>query len=302
MTRKIVVGLLSDAQEFQLMQASDAKAAAARAGLGIEVLFADNNAVLQIQQLFRHVHAPEEERPYAIVVETVTGEGLERVARNAVKAGIGWVLVNRHAPYVDALRAERPDLPVFSVGVDQPEVGRIHARQAVTLVPRGGAVLYLQGPADTWAAQGRLQGMQEALKAVSTKLELKVLNGDWTQGSAYKAVLAWLRLKSSENFRAQLIVGQNDSMAVGARQALAELRHTGARDLPATGCDGLPEGGQKLVAEGVLSATVITPTTTGPAIEMLARHLAGTPAPAERILAPKSFPPEDELARRRARP
>jgi ABC-type sugar transport system substrate-binding protein len=144
--------------------------------------------------------------------------------------------------------------------------------------------------------------MQEALKAASTKLELKVLNGDWTQESARKAVTGWLRLKSSENFRAQLIVGQNDSMAVGARQALAELRHTGARDLPATGCDGLPEGGQKLVAQGVLSATVITPTTTGPAIEMLARHLAGTPAPAERILAPKSFPAEDELARRKARP
>src|SRR5512141_1294884 len=110
--RNVVVALLSDQQEFQVMQAGDARAAAALAGLGVEVLFADNNAVQQIQQLYKHVHAPEPERPAAIVVETVTGEGVERVARNAVKAGIGWVLINRAGTYLEALRQERPDLPI----------------------------------------------------------------------------------------------------------------------------------------------------------------------------------------------
>ena len=71
-------------------------------------LFADNNAVQQIHQLFRHVHAPEGERPAAIVVETVTGEGLERVARNAVAAGIGWVLLNRQVPLRRGAAPGRP--------------------------------------------------------------------------------------------------------------------------------------------------------------------------------------------------
>ena len=73
MAHKVVVALLSDKQEFQLMQAAEAREAAARAGLEVDVHFADNNAVLQIHQLFKYVHAPEAERPAAIICETVTG-------------------------------------------------------------------------------------------------------------------------------------------------------------------------------------------------------------------------------------
>ena len=38
------------------------------------------HAVVQIQQLFKHIHAPEGGRPSAVVVEATTSEGLERVA------------------------------------------------------------------------------------------------------------------------------------------------------------------------------------------------------------------------------
>src|SRR5512139_436936 len=149
MTPRVVVGLLSDAQEFQLMQAADAREAGARAGLAVEVVFADNNAVQQIHQLFRYIHVPQDERPAAIVVETVTGEGLERVARNAVAAGIGWVLLNRQVPYVEALRQAYPGLAIANVTVDQEEVGQIQGRQLRALLPQGGSVLYVQGPSDT---------------------------------------------------------------------------------------------------------------------------------------------------------
>ena len=37
-----------------------------------------------------------------------------------------------------------------------------------------------------------------------------------------------------------------------------------------TGCDGLPDGGQRLVREGVLAATVVTPSNAGPVAWMLA--------------------------------
>ncbi len=138
MAAKVVVALLSERQEFQLMQAADARECAARAGLEIEVLFAEDNAIQQIHQLFERIHAPEAERPAAIVVESVTGEGLERVARNAVKAGIGWVLVNGKVTYLDALRKERSDLPIASVSVDNEEAGRIQGRQLRALLPEGG--------------------------------------------------------------------------------------------------------------------------------------------------------------------
>jgi ribose transport system substrate-binding protein len=298
MAARVVVGLLSDQQEFQLMQAADARETAQRAGLTAEVVFADNNAVLQIHQLFKEIHAPEGERPAAIVAETVTGEGLERVARNAVRAGVGWVLMNRNVTYLDALRAERPDLPVSNVTVDQEEVGRIQGRQLRALLPQGGPVLYFQGPSDTWAAIGRLRGAEEAVRGAG--IELKVLNGDWTEASAEKALSTWLRLKTSEGLRPAAIAAQNDSMAIGALRAVRAHRAEWAT-APLIGCDGLPEGGQKLVSSGELTATIVTPTTAGPALQLVARALAGERSPAELKLAPRSFPPEQELAKRRAR-
>ncbi len=155
MKRQVVVSLLTSKQDFQLAQAEAAREAAGSAGLGVEVLFAENNGVTQIHQLFQLITRPEAERPLAMVVETVAGEGLERVARNAVKAGIGWVLMNRDAAYVDALRAERSDLAISNVSVDNEDAGRIQGRQLRILLPKGGRVLYLQGPGDT-AAFGRL--------------------------------------------------------------------------------------------------------------------------------------------------
>ena len=117
--RSILVSLLAQDQEFQRLQADDARAAAARAGLDAEVLFADNTAVLQIQQLYRAIHRPSDARPAAIVVETVVGEGLERVAHAAVEAGIGWILVNRRVAYLEDLRRRHPELPISLVGTDQ---------------------------------------------------------------------------------------------------------------------------------------------------------------------------------------
>ena len=50
MPDKIVVSLPEGDNEYQRLQAADAQAAAARLGLAVEVLYADNNAVLQIQR------------------------------------------------------------------------------------------------------------------------------------------------------------------------------------------------------------------------------------------------------------
>ncbi len=295
MAAKVGVGLLTDQQEFQLMQAAGAREAAARAGLEIEVLFADNNAVVQIHQLFRHIHAPETARPAALVVETVANEGFERVARNAVKAGIGWVLVNRSGSHLDELRAERSDLPISSVSVDNVEAGRIQGRQLRALLPGTGLVVYVQGPSDTATASDRLHGTQEVIQG--TGIELRILNGDWTEESGEKALSSWLRLKTTEALHPSLVCCQNDSMAVGARRAIRQHRKEWA-DLPFTGCDGLPEGGQKLVRKGELTATVVTPPPAGAAVSLVARALAGTPVPAEVRLAPQSYPKEEELLAR----
>ena len=289
---KVVVALLNADQEFQQLQARDARESAARLKLDVEVAFAEGHAVVQIQQLFQHIHAPEAERPAAIVIEPATGEGLERVARNAVKAGIGWILVNARVTYVDELRQAYPALPIATVGADQKEIGRIQGRQCRALLPGGGRVLCVQGPADSAATAGRLEGLKETL---GPAFEIRGVNGDWTEAGGEKAVVSWLRLKTAEAFQPEVVACQNDSMAVGARKALREHRlEWGA--VAFLGCDGLPEGGQKLVADGVLAATVVTPSNTGPALEIVARWLQATHVPPREVLLPaRSHPAEDRL-------
>lgn len=289
---KVVVALLNADQEFQQLQALDARESAARLKLDVEVAFAEGHAVVQIQQLFKHIHAPEAERPVAIVVEAATGEGLERVARNAVKAGIGWILVNARVAYVDELRQAHPGLAIATLGADQGEIGRIQGRQCRALLPGGGHVLCVQGPSDSAATTGRLEGLKETL---GPAFEVRGVNGDWTEAGGQKAIVSWLRLKTAEAFRPHVVACQNDSMAVGARKALREHRpEWGA--LAFLGCDGLPEGGQKMVAEGALAATVVNPSNTGPALELVARWLQAKQLPPREVrLAAKSHPPEDRI-------
>jgi len=297
MKARVIVSLLTSAQEFQLMQAADARAAGQRMGLEVEVVFAENNAIQQIQQLYSFIHAPEDSRPAALLVEAVSSEGMERVARNAVKAGIGWVVQQWKTDYLAALRAQHPKVPIVSVAVDEEEIGTIQARQVRALLPQGGGILVVQGPIDSTTATRRHDGLVSGLRGSGIEIRT-ALRGDWTARSAEAAVTSWLRLKSSEGTRIDAVVGQNDSMASGARAAIRASRNDWSR-LPFTGCDGLPEGGRRMVAAGELTATLLKPTTTGAAVELVARTLRGAPAPPEVVLHAVSHPPLETLARRR---
>jgi ABC-type sugar transport system substrate-binding protein len=84
-------------------------------------------------------------------------------------------------------------------------------------------------------------------------------------------------------------------MAAGARKALRAHRSDWGA-LAFLGCDGLPEGGQKMVADGVLAATIVTPSNTGPALEVVARWLQTKQLPPrEVLLAARSHPAEDRI-------
>ncbi len=291
----MLVSLLADDQEFQRLQAADAREAAFLHGLEVEVLFAENNPIVQIQQLFKAVHADPVSRPCAIVTETVTGEGLERVARNAVKAGIGWILINRRVAYLGELIRGNPGVPVASVGTDQAEVGRIQGRQFRSLLPHGGTLVYIQGPPDTSVAQERLAGMESIV--AGGHIRVHVASGLWTEKSGEQAVNSFLRLKTWEQAPPDLVGSQNDAMAVGALRALRAFTGADVAHVPVTGCDGLRDGGRRLVDTGELAATVITRSNTGPALEMLAQHLkTRRPLPADVLLPATSYPAEAKLA------
>jgi ABC-type sugar transport system substrate-binding protein len=289
---KVMVSLLSEDQDYQVMQAEDARATAERLGMDVEIAFAESHAVIQIQQLFKAIHAPEGERPAALIVEPAVGEGLERVARNAARAGIGWFLVNIRAGYMDELRKAHPKVPVTMIGTDQTEIGRIQGRQCRALLPDGGRVLSVQGPADSTATHQRSEGLLEVL---GEDFEVRTLNGDWTGVAADKAVMAWLRLKSAAAFQPDIVAAQNDLMGVGVRKAFTTNRPDWA-GIPYIGSDGLIDGGRKLVADGAFAATIVTPSNMGPALEQVKSWLdTGEIPPRELVLQAASYPAEVDL-------
>jgi len=296
---KFLVSLTTDDNDYQIEQALSAEQAARKFGVEVQIIYADNDAITQSTQLLKAIQSVETHRPDAIIFEPVGGTALPQVARAAATAGIGWAILNRDASYVADLR-KTTTAPIFVVTSDHLEIGRIQGRQFAALLPHGGAVLYIQGPAENSAARDRTTGMQETKPA---NLHVTLLRGQWTEESSQRAVRSWLKLTTSHKAAIDLVGAQDDSMAIGARNAFEELTNETERErwlkLPFTGCDGLPKTGEAWVSSGLLAATVFVPPNTGQAIEMLVDAMQRKKAIPERALTvPVSIPSLDVLKSR----
>jgi len=292
---RILVSLTTNDNDYQIEQAQSAEQAAGKLGVAAEIIYANNDAINQSTQLLRAIQAAPEERPSAIVFEPVGGTALPQVARAAANAGIGWAVLNRDASYIEELRRGSNNA-IFAVSSDHVEIGRIQGRQFGALLPRGGTVLYIQGPSENSAAKERTLGMQETKPA---NVQIIALRGQWTEESSMRSVRSWLKLTTSQKTTVDVVSAQDDSMAVGARKAFEELPELD-RDrwlrLPFTGCDGLPKTGQAWVRSGLLTATVFVPPNAGQAIEMFVQAIQQKKRPAERVFTvPSSIPSLDSL-------
>ena len=288
---RILVSLTTNDNDYQIEQAQSAEQAASKLGVSAEIVYANNDAINQSTQILRAIQASPEDRPSAIVFEPVGGTALPQVARAAAAGGIGWAVLNRDANYIEELR-KTSSAAIFAISSDHVEIGRIQGRQFSAMLPRGGTVLYIQGPSENSAAKERTVGMQETKPA---NVQIIALRGQWTEESAQRAVRSWLKLTTSQKTAVDLIAAQDDSMAVGARKAFEEIPNEGDRErwlkLPFTGCDGLPKTGQAWVRSGLLAATVFVPPNAGQAIEMFVQAIEQKKRPPERVFTvPSSIP------------
>jgi ABC-type sugar transport system substrate-binding protein len=189
------------------------------------------------------------------------------------------------------VRQQFADRAIFAVTPEQAEIGRIHGLQVHALMPSGGCVLCVTGPLSASSARQRLDGLESV---IVDPYRLVTLTADWTAEGARLALERWLNNVPKDTEVPRVFVAQNDEMALGLRQA---ARDAAVRlNLPldkATiiGCDGTPSFGQRLVREGRLRATVVTPPASGPAVEWIARmRRSGEIPPALVIQTVTSFP------------
>jgi len=294
---RFVVSLITKENDYQVEQAAAAQAAAHKLGVDVQILYADNDAITQSTQLLKVIQADSVERPQGIIFEPAGGTAFPQVAQAAANAKIAWVVLNREVEYIAQLR-KTAKVPVFCLSSDHKEIGRIQGRQFAALLPKGGGVMYIQGPSETSAARDRMAGMQ---MTVSHGIQVISLRGRWTEDSAQKAVESWLRLNTSNKTQIDVVGAQNDLMAMGARKAFEGVSNISDRErwlrLPFTGVDGLAKTGTAWVRSGTLAATVVVPTNADQAISMLVEALqTGRDVPERSYTVAESFPTIEKLA------
>lgn len=290
-----LVSLITADNDFQVEQAKAAEEMARKLSAAVQIIYAGNDAINQSQQLLSVIQSSGP-HPDAIVVEPVGGTGFPHVARAAVNGGMGWVVLNREADYISELRRQT-STPVFCVSANHLEAGRIQGQHLAAFAPKDGTALYIQGPATTAAGRQRTIGLEQTKP---TGIKLVYFKGSWTEESAYKAVCSWMKLPTSKKTQIDMVVAQNDDMAMGARKAFQEQADLEVRDkwlsVPFSGCDGLPKTGQAFVRSGLLAATIVIPPNTSVAMEIFAQSLKSGKQPSDLVLTtPVSFPPIDEL-------
>jgi ribose transport system substrate-binding protein len=295
---RFLLSLTNDNNDYQVEQASAALHMARKLGIDLDVAYAGNDGIKQSQQLLTSIQSVDGKRTDAIIFEPAGSTAHPQVSRAAAAAGIGIVLLNRDADYISELR-QVFHVPAFAITSNHEEIGRIQGQQLNSLVPGGGIVLYIHGPAESPAAKQRYTGL---LETKSNDLSLRVLKSQWSEASAFKGVSSWLRLSTSQQLQIQAVCAQDDSLAMGARKAFEECRKGQAdwKKIPFLGCDGLPKTGQEWVRRNLLAATVLSPPNAGMAVEMMAKSIqSGTLPLARTFTIARPIPSCEALAAQR---
>lgn len=293
---RLLLSVTNDKNDFQIEQVKCARQAADRLGMALDILYAQDDGIIQSQQLLNNIQSAAEKRPNVIIFEPAGSTALPRVARAAGAAGIGCVVLSRDAEYIEELRSAF-HVPACVVTADHEEIGRIQGRQLAALLPRGGIVLAIQGPSQSKAAELRNKGL---LATKPESIQLRVVKAHWTEASAQKVVSSWLALSTSRGTDVAAVCAQDDSMAMGARkafdQSVHELRQSWLQ-IPFLGCDGMPKTGQEWVRRGLLAATVLSPPTAPVAINLIARFLQqGVMPPTRTLTETRSIPDIETLS------
>src|SRR3981189_651121 len=110
--QNVVIALTTRDNDYQAEQSASAAEVASRLGVKLNVIYADDNAVNQCQQLVKIIQ-DKDQRPDAILVEPV-GTPMYQVAKAAVAAGSAGGILNLNSDYIHELRRAAP-VAVFAV-------------------------------------------------------------------------------------------------------------------------------------------------------------------------------------------
>lgn len=190
----------------------------------------------------------------AIILAPVVEAGWEPVLKEAKRAGIPVILVDRGVSVSD------DSLYVTLIASDFVEEGRMAAEWLANKMNGKGNIVELQGTPGAAPAIDRKKGFEEGLKAFPEMKIIKSQSGDFTRAKGKEAMEAFLK---AEGGNIQAVYAHNDDMALGAIQAIEQAGLKPGQDIIIVSIDGVKAAFEAMIA-GKLNATVECNPLLGP--------------------------------------
>ncbi len=290
MTHRIALLLNIAANSYQQALADEARETARKHGFDLlPPSFANGSAMEQGAAALAYGR----QNVSACLIYPVVADMLVNVSQTLATGGVSIAFLAQPPAEMARVRQANRDVLVTAVVADQRELGRLQGEQCKRLLPAGGTLVLIEGPAEALIAQERLAGFREV---VGASVRVHSLYGRWEDEEAERVLTGWL---ASPGRKFDLVSCQNDAMARGARAALTKaadrLGEPRLRTLPVTGIDGVPNDGQRRVRAGELTATIENPRTSGPALDLLATFWRQGTRTEHQVIKARSLPPLDQL-------
>ena len=217
------------------------------------------------------------ERVDLLIVSPNVAEAVRPAVTRAYKAGIPVIVADR--------RVVGNEWTSF-IGGDNYRVGQLMA-QWIMGIQAGQRepihVLEVTGLPGSTPTTLRHEGMMEEIDRFAqrqeTLPEIASVMGSWYKEDAYKVVLEYLRT----NKHIEVIVAQNDLMAIGAAEAVRDSKGYGKGSVRIMGVDGILLGLQAVV-DGTIECTATYPSCGDLVIETAAHILADEPFVRDTVL------------------
>ncbi len=216
----------------------------------------------------------------AIILAPVVETGWEPVLREAKRAGIPVVLVDRGVSVSD------DSLYTTLIASDFVEEGRMAGEWLAKRTGGKCQIVELQGTPGAAPAIDRKKGFEAALSKHPGMLIIKSQTGDFTRAKGKEVMEAFIK---SESKNIEAVYAHNDDMALGAIQALKEAGMSPGKGTVVVSIDAV-KGAFEAMIEGTLNCTVECNPLLGPAaFDAVEKILAGETLPKKTIVKDQLF-------------
>ena len=227
----------------------------------IELIFASakDNDKLQTEQIEKFIQRGVD----LLIISPNQVHSITPVIDKAYDKGIPVILFDR--------KTDSQKYTAF-IGADNVKVGKTIGEFIAKTLHGEGKVIEIKGLDNSSPAIDRHKGFVQALSKYPDIHLKRTLSGEWTKESGYKSIKSAIADAKDCN----IVWGQNDRMAEGARRAMAEA---GVHNVLYVGTDALPNkgGGIEAVHNGKLLASYIYPTRGDMVMQLAMRILKKQP-------------------------